>query len=144
MLLMLLVSSWIRPDSEEPARNILSIEYIIFHLLSPVLVRTGLTWDTDLASTPSVIVIIVELQVLGQGLGFDFSFAWDDNNNNNNDKNPHLSFLKGTVLGYKEQGIGIRDKGQRIRDKTQVELDTEDQVLLDYYLTILFALIINY
>ena len=34
--------------------------------------------------------------VLGLGLGVDFTFAWD--NNNNNDKNPHLNFLKGTVL----------------------------------------------
>ena len=36
------------------------------------------------------------------------------NNNNNNEKkkkNPHLDFLKGTVLGDKEQGVGIRDKG---------------------------------
>ena len=41
--------------------------------------------------------------VLGLGLGVDFTFAWDDNNNNN--KNPHLNFLKGTVLGAKEQGI---------------------------------------
>ena len=32
--------------------------------------------------------------------------------------------MKGTVLGDKEQGVGIRDKG-----KTEVELDTEDQVL---------------
>ena len=58
--------------------------------------------------------VIVELQVLGQGLGVDFTFAWDNNNNNKydkNDKNPHLNFLKGTVLGDKEQGLGIRDKG---------------------------------
>ena len=101
------------PDSEEPARNILSIGYIIFHLLSPVLARPGLTWDTDLASTPSVIVLIGELQVLGQGLGVDFTFAWNNNyyNNNKNDKNPHLNFLKGTVLGDKEQGEEIRDQG---------------------------------
>ena len=38
--------------------------------------------------------------------------------NKNNNKNPHLNFLKGTVIGDKEQGVGIRDKGQRIRDKT--------------------------
>ena len=56
--------------------------------------------------------------VLGLGLGVDFTFAWDnkindnDNkNNNDNDKNsPHLNFVKGTVLGDKEQGVGIRDK----------------------------------
>ena len=45
--------------------------------------------------------------VLGLGLGVDFTFAWDNNNN------PHLSFVKGTVLGDKEQGVGIsyKDKG---------------------------------
>ena len=51
----------------------------------------------------------VELQGLGLKLGVDFTFAWD--NNNNNDKNPHLNFWKGTALGDKEQGVGIRDKG---------------------------------
>ena len=60
---------------------------------------------------------IVELPVLGLGLGVDFTFAWDNNNNdnnnkdNNNDKNPHLNFLKGTVLGDKEQGVGMGDEG---------------------------------
>ena len=33
-------------------------------------------------------------------------------------------FVKGTVLGDKEQGVGIRVMG-----KTEVEFDTEDQVL---------------
>ena len=52
--------------------------------------------------------------VLGLGLGVDFTFAWDnhndnDNNGNNNHNKPHLNFVKGTVLGDKEQGI--RDKG---------------------------------
>ena len=46
--------------------------------------------------------------VLGLGLGVDFTFATDNNNNNKN--NPHLNFLKGTVLGDKEQGLGIKDK----------------------------------
>ena len=32
-------------------------------------------------------------------------------------KNPRLNFLKGTVLGDKEQGVGIRDKGQGSKDK---------------------------
>ena len=52
--------------------------------------------------------------VLGLGLGVDFTFAWDskNNDNDNNDKNsPHLNFVKGTVQGHKEQGVGIRDKG---------------------------------
>ena len=59
--------------------------------------------------------------VLGLGLGVDFTFAWDNINKNygSNDKNnPHLNFVKGAVLGDKEQGVGIRDKGLRIRDKT--------------------------
>ena len=51
--------------------------------------------------------LIVKLQVLGLGLGVDFTFTWDDNHKNN----PHLNFFKGTVLGVKEQGLGIRDKG---------------------------------
>ena len=44
----------------------------------------------------------------------------NNNNKNNNEKkkNPHLNFLKGTVLGDKEQGVGITDKGG-IRDKGQ-------------------------
>ena len=42
-------------------------------------------------------------------LGVDFTFTLD--NNDNNDNNPHLNFFKGTVLGVKEQGLGIRDKG---------------------------------
>ena len=62
----------------------------------------------------------VKLQVLGLRLGVDFTFALDNNNDNNdnndnnndndNDNNPHLNFFKGTVLGVKEQGLGIRDK----------------------------------
>ena len=54
----------------------------------------------------------VKLQVLGLRPGVDFTFTLDNNdNNNNNDNNPHLNFFKGTVLGVKEQGLGIRDKG---------------------------------
>ena len=50
--------------------------------------------------------------VLGLGLGVDFTFAGDNHKNeNDNDKNPHLNFVKGTVLGDREQGVGIRDKG---------------------------------
>ena len=59
-----------------------------------------------------------QTQVLGLGLGVDFTFAGDNHNNHNhnnhnlkNDNNPHLNFVKGTVLGDKEQGVGIRDKG---------------------------------
>ena len=56
-----------------------------------------------------------QTSVLGLGLGVDFTFAWDnhnhnDNNDNNNHNNPHLNFVKGTVLGDKEQRVGIRDK----------------------------------
>ena len=56
----------------------------------------------------------VKLQVLGLRLGVDFTFTLDNNDNNDNDNNnnnnPHLNFFKGTVLGVKEQGLGIRDK----------------------------------
>ena len=55
-----------------------------------------------------IVGIIVKLQVLGLRLGVDFTFTLD---NNDNDNNPHLNFFKGTVLGVKEQGLGIRDKG---------------------------------
>ena len=53
--------------------------------------------------------------VLGLGLGVDFTFAWDNpyihnHKNDKNDNNPHLNFVKGTVLGEKEQGVRIRDK----------------------------------
>ena len=54
----------------------------------------------------------------------DFAFSLDNNHNhknhndNDNDNNPHLNFLKGTVLGDKEQGVEIRDKGQEIMVNT--------------------------
>ena len=56
--------------------------------------------------------IVVKLQVLGLTLGIDFTFTLDnnDNHNDNNDNNSHLNFFKGTVLGVKEHGLGIRDK----------------------------------
>ena len=66
--------------------------------------------------------VYCQTPVLGLGPGVDFTFAWENNNNDNNNdnKNPHLNFLKGTVLGDKEQGVGIiiRDKGLMIKDKT--------------------------
>ena len=52
--------------------------------------------------------------VLGLGLGIDFTFAGDNHKkhkNHKNDSNPHLNFVKGTVLGDKGQWVGIRDKG---------------------------------
>ena len=65
--------------------------------------------------------LFVELQGLGLKLGVDFTFAWDNHNHNENHNNhnniPHLNFLKGTVLGDKEQGVGIKVKGKGIRDK---------------------------
>ena len=50
--------------------------------------------------------------VLGLGRGVDFTFP-EDNHKNENDKNynPHLNFVKGTVLGDKKQGVGMRAKG---------------------------------
>ena len=69
----------------------------------------------NIDSTPQLFVhfrkiVFVKLQVLGLGLGVDFTFTWDNNHNHNynDNNNPHL--LKGTVLGIKEQGLGIRDK----------------------------------
>ena len=57
-----------------------------------------------------MLLYIVKLQVLGLRLGVDFTFTLDNNDNNDNDNNnPHLNFFKGTVLGVKEQGLGIRD-----------------------------------
>ena len=47
------------------------------------------------------------------GPGVDFTFVMDNkniNNNNNRNSNPHLNFVKGTVLGDKDQVVGIRDK----------------------------------
>ena len=67
-------------------------------------------------------------------LGVDFTFAWDKNNNNNNDNNdndndnnnnPHLNFFKGTVLGDKGQGVGIRVKGKGIQPKWSLTLKTK-------------------
>ena len=59
--------------------------------------------------------IIVKLQVLCLRLGVDFTFTFDNNDNdnhndNNHNDNPHLNFFNGTVLGVKEQWLGIRDK----------------------------------
>ena len=53
-------------------------------------------------------LIIVKLQLLG--LGVDLTLTCDNNDSDNDKNNPHLNFLKGTVLGDNEQGIGIRDK----------------------------------
>ena len=50
-------------------------------------------------------IYFCQTSVLGLGLGVDFTFAWDNNRNN-----PHLNFVKGTVLRDKEQGVGIMDK----------------------------------
>ena len=52
--------------------------------------------------------------VLGLGLKVNFTFSWNNNdiNDKNNDKNnPHQKFVKWTLLGDKDQGVGIRDKG---------------------------------
>ena len=70
--------------------------------------------------TRPITMFFCQTPVLGLGLGVDFTFAWDNDNNDNNDNNdknhkndnnPHLNFVKGTVLGDKEQGVGMRDKG---------------------------------
>ena len=60
-------------------------------------------------------IVYCQTPVLGLGLGVDFTFDGDNDknhkNHNNENDNPHLNFVKGTVLGDKEQGVGIRDKG---------------------------------
>ena len=59
-------------------------------------------------------MFLCQTPVLGLGLEVDFTFVWDNNKNNNNNNNHndlYLNFVKGTVLGDKEQGVGIRDKG---------------------------------
>ena len=69
--------------------------------------------------------------LLGLGLGVDFTFALDNNNNNDNNNkniNPHIDFLKGTVLGDKEQWVGIRVKG--IRPKWSSTLKTKSCLVL--------------
>ena len=53
------------------------------------------------------IFVFCQTPVLGLELGVDFTFTWD-NHNHKNDNNPHLNFVKGTILGDKEQGVGIR------------------------------------
>ena len=45
--------------------------------------------------------------------------------NNNNKEKRKKNFLKGRVLGDKEQGIGIRDKGQGSKDKWSSTLKTK-------------------
>ena len=59
------------------------------------------------------VIYFCQTPVLGLGLGVDFTFTKDNKNNDNhnhNANNTHLNFLKGTVLGVTEQGLGIKDK----------------------------------
>ena len=54
--------------------------------------------------------VCCQTPVLGLGLGVDFTFAWDNHNHNDNDndnENSHLNFVKGTVLGDKEQEVNV-------------------------------------
>ena len=65
------------------------------------------------------ILVVVKLQILGLELGVDFTFTWENYHidNENHKNNPDLNFFKGTVLGDKELGLGIRDKGYGSRVK---------------------------
>ena len=71
----------------------------------------------------SILFYFCQTPDLGLGLGVDFTFAWDNDNNHKNHKNhknhnnPHLNFMKGTVLGDKEQEVGDKEQGGGIRDK---------------------------
>ena len=83
---------------------------MVFGILNPTNMKPNL-----LINLFSIVFHFCQTPVLGLGLGVDFTFAWDnhnnENHNNHNHNNPHLNFVKGTVLGDKEQGVGIRDKG---------------------------------
>ena len=74
-------------------------------------------WEvTKGLETRSVLHLHQKVLTLGLGVGVDFTFVWDNNNDtnintNNDNKNPHLNFLKGTLLENKEQWVEIRDNG---------------------------------
>ena len=70
----------------------------------------GTTQKTTGQVSWSLQKIFCQTPVLGQRLGVHFTFAWDNDKNHKNHNNPHLNFVKGTVLGDKEQEVGIRDK----------------------------------
>ena len=82
---------------------------MVFGILNPTNMKPNL-----LINLFSIVFHFCQTPVLGLGLGVDFTFAWDnhnnENHNNHNHNNPHLNFVKGTVLGDKEQEVGIRDK----------------------------------
>ena len=52
--------------------------------------------------------ISVQLNLTGTATGTEIG---NNNHNNHKNDNPHLNVVKGTVLGDKEPGVGIRDKG---------------------------------
>ena len=93
--------------------------YLQFCIHCLILIPAGLSVSKQIIEYISwryISYIVVKLQILGLRLGVDFTFTVDDNdnhndNNNNDNNNPHLNFFKGTVLGVKEQGLGIRYKG---------------------------------
>ena len=83
---------------------------MVFGILNPTNMKPNLFINLF-----SIVFHFCQTPVLGLGLKVDFTFAWDnhnnENHNNHNHNNPHLNFVKGTVLGDKEQGVGITDKG---------------------------------
>ena len=86
---------------------------MVFGILNPTNMKPNLFINLF-----SIVFHFCQTPVLGLGLGVDFTFAGDNHNHKNhknhndkNDNNPRLNFVKGTVLGDKEQGGGIRDKG---------------------------------
>ena len=79
---------------------------MVFGILNPTNMKPNL-----LINLFSIVFHFCQTPVLGLGLGVDFTFAGDNHRNHKNHSNPRLNFVKGTVLGDKEQGVGIRDKG---------------------------------
>ena len=97
----------------------MSVDSIQIHLVKPVKHKTGVP-NGQIKIRKCFgwlglgLQVYCQTPVLGLGLEVDFTFAWDndnENHNHNHNNNPHLNFMKGTVLGDKEQGVGIRDKG---------------------------------
>ena len=100
---------------------VLLLLWLVTEIYLYSLVKIGLIISHILLSLFLLLFQFCQTPDLGLRLVVDFTFTWDNNNHNDNDNynnNPHLNFLKGTVLGDEEQGLGKRVKCQGSRDKT--------------------------